>query len=305
MTLTVTKLWVRSFNLDHMDVFWEIGALPAGSSSDTSTHAIFDYEFFVLRSQAALGPYDIISPALKDQYHFRDVKVSRLHKWRQWFYKLKVVNKKTGEEVEQGPASDVEPEPDIIAAEIIRQEDVLFRKFVGRRCWLFPVRTFGPRCTCYDATLQRATRSSHLPCFGTGWLGGYMRPVEIFLQLDPTSKQSAIQQIGEMQPVNTSARMSSFPPVSPRDIIIESENRRWRVVNVSQTQRLRAAVHQELTLHEVPRSDVEYSIPLNVDARTVAPSDEANFTNAQNIEKHDDDSDILSFWSGKARGALR
>ena len=303
MIPVVTKLWVRSFNMDHMDVFWEIGPVPA--AGDTAPHTIFDCEFTVLRSQAALGPYEVISQPLKDQYHFRDVKVSRLHKWRQWFYKLKIVNKKTGEEVEHGPCSDTEPEPDIIAAEIIRQEDMLFRKFVGRRCWLFPVRTFGPRCSCFDTTLQRVTRAAHLPCFGTGWLGGYMRPVEIFLQFDPNPKQVALQPTGEMQPSNSTARMSSFPPVSPRDIIIEAENRRWRVVNVSQTQRLRAAVHQELTLHEVPKTDVEYSIPLSVDAKLVTPSDEGNFTNAQNPEKNGDDSDILSFWQGKARGALR
>jgi hypothetical protein len=303
--LVVTKLWVRSFNMDHLDVFWEIGQVPASTKSDTTPHAIFDFEFFILRSEAAMGPYEQVGGPLQDLYHFRDVRVSLLHKWRQWFYKLKIVDKKTGDVEEIGPASSFEPEPDIIAAEIIRQEDMLFREFVGRRCWLFPVRTFGPRCTCYDPTLQRATRSGHLPCFGTGWLGGYMRPVEIFIQLDPTSKQSVIQPTGEMQPVNTTARMSSFPPVSPRDIIIESENRRWRVVNVGQTQRLRAVVHQELQLHEIPKSDVEYSIPLNVDERNVRPSAERNFTNAQNIEKHGDNSDILSFWGGKARGTIR
>lgn len=304
MGLTVTKIWVRSFDMDHLDVFWEIGPVP-GPASDTTPHAIFDYSFFVLRSEAALGPYEVISQPLSDQYFFRDVQVSRLHKWRQWFYKLKVVNKKTGEEQEFGPSSDIEPEPDIIAAEIIRQEDMLFREFIGRRCWLMPARTFGPRCSCYDSTMQRSTRSSHLPCFGTGWLGGYMKPVEIFIQFDPSPKQVALQPTGERLPSNTSARMSSFPPTSPRDIIIESENRRWRVVNVAQTQRLRAAVHQELQLHEIPRSDVEYSIPLSVDARLIAPSAERNFTNAQNVEKQGDDSDILSFWAGKARGSLR
>lgn len=304
MTLVVNKLWVRSFDMDHLDVFWEIGPLP-GPASDTTPHEIFDYEFFVLRSQAAMGPYEVVSPALRDQYYFRDVKVSRLNKWRQWFYKLKIVNKKTGAEIEHGPSSDTEPEPDIIAAEIIRQEDMLFRKFVGRRCWLFPVRTFGPRCSCFDQTMQRVTRSGHLPCFGTGWLGGYMRPVEIFVQFDPSPKRVALQPTGEMQPSNANARMSSFPPVSPRDIIIESENRRWRVVNVGQTQRLRAVVHQEIELHEIPKSDVEYSIPLSVDAKTVVPSDEANFTNAQNTEKNGDHSDILSFWGNKPRGALR
>lgn len=301
--LNVTKLWTRSFNLDHLDVFWEIGAVR-GPASDATPHEIFDYDFYVLRSEAAMGPYEQLGGPLRDRYHFRDIKVSMLHKWRQYFYKLKVVHRPTNESMEFGPAASTEAEPDLIAAAIIREEDLLFREFIGRRAWLFPVRTFGPRCSCYDTTLNRPTRSGHLPCFGTGWLGGYMSPVEIFIQFDPNPKQSLAQPLGEMQPSNAAARMSSFPPVSLRDIIIESENRRWRVVNVQQTQRLRAVVHQELQLHEVPRSDVEYSIPLNIDAQSVTPASERNFKNAQNLETDDPTRDILAFWR-PPRGVLR
>lgn len=302
--LSVTKLWARSFNLDHEDVFWEIAPVPS-AGSDLDNHEVFNFDFYVLRSDAALGPYEQIGGPFRDTYHFRDTKVSLLTKWRQYFYKLKIVDRRTQETAEFGPSATHDAEPDIIAAEIIRQEDMLFRRFVGRRCWLFPVRTFGPRCSCYDSTMGRITRTGHLPCFGTGWLGGYMTPVEVFVQFDPSPKISVPAPTGELQPVTARARMSSFPPVSFRDILIESENRRWRVVNVETTQRLRAVVHQEFGLIEVPRTDVEYAIPLNVDAKTVAPADEGNFTNQQNVESDGDLQDILSFWSGKPRGVLR
>lgn len=304
MKLKITKLWVRSFNLDHLDVFWEIAPLP-GPQSDDRPHEIFDYEFSVLRSEAAFGPYTLLVSGLRDSYQFRDTQVSLLHKWRQYFYKVVVTHKPTGETEEFGPSASKEPEPDLIAAAIIREEDVLFREFIGRKCWLFPVRTFGPRCSCFDVTLQRVTRSSHLPCFGTGWLGGYMSPVEVFVQFDPSPKQVALQPLGEMQPSSTAARTTSFPPVSPRDILIETENRRWRVANVVATQRLRAVVHQELQLAEVPKSDVEYAIPLNIDAKLLAPASERNFTNSQNVQKNADNSDILEFWTGRPRGSLR
>jgi hypothetical protein len=301
--ITVSKFWVRSFDMNHLDLYWEIGTVK-GPPDDRTPHEILNYEFYISRSEAALGPYEQIGGPFRDIYHFRDVRVSLLHKWREYFYKLRIVYKPTGEELEIGPTASKEPEPDLIAAEIIRQEDVLFREFTGRKCWLYPARTFGPRCSCFDATLSRITRAGHLPCFGTGWLKGYMSPVEIYVQFDPNPKLVALQPTGEMQPSNASARMSSFPPISPRDIIIESENRRWRVVNVQQTQRLRAIVHQELQLHEVPRSDVEYAIPLNVDARAVEPAAERNFTNAQNLETDVDESTILSFW-GHPRGVAR
>lgn len=304
--LTVSKLWTRSFVLASQDIFWEVATVSGPAiTADLSSHEIFNYDIYVLRSEAALGPYEQVGGPFRDTYSFRDVKVPALHKWRQFFYKLKIVDKRTGETKEFGPTATKTPEQDLIGAEITRQEDMLFREFVGRRCWLFPVRTFGPRCSCFDTTLGRVTRAGHAPCFGTGWLGGYLSPVEVFVQFDPNAKMSVQSPNGELMPSHATARMSSFPPVTVRDILIESENRRWRVVNVQETQRLRSAVHQEFAVTEVPRSDIEYTIPLLVDAKSVVPAADRNFTNPQHVENDGDNKDILSFWNGKPRGALR
>lgn len=300
--LYITRLTVRSFDLDHLDLFWEIGPVP-GPPTDAEPHEIYDYDFFVLRSEAAMGPYNQIGGPFRDIYQFRDGSVSLLHKWRQYFYKVKAVHRRTKEEIEFGPAGSREPEPDLVAAEIIRQEDIYFRELAARRCWLYPVRTFGPRCSCYNATLQRKTRSGHLPCFGTGWLKGYMSPVEVFLQIDPSPKQVQLSPLQEGQANVTMARMSSFPPVSPRDILIETENKRWRVEKVTPTERLRAIVRQELTLVEIPKGDIEYALPVTVNP-LLPPASERNFTNPQNIEADADFQDILDFW-GKPRGSLR
>jgi len=300
--IKVTKLTVRSFNLDHMDVFWEIAPVSAPPSA-SAPHEIFDYDFYVLRSEAALGPYDQIAGPLRDQYNLRDITVSLLHKWRQYFYKIRVVNRVTSEEETFGPASSTEPEPDLIAAEIIRQEDMLFREFAGRSCILFPARTFGPVCFCYDTVTKKVTRSGCKTCFGTGWLGGFMAPVQVFVQIDPYPKISSKSALQERQPGDTAGRMISFPPVSPNDILVESENKRWRVISVTPTQRLRANVRQELTIHEIPKGDIEYALPVKVDAQSLKPAAERNFTNPQNLDE-EDFSDIFAVY-GHPRGALR
>lgn len=293
MRVEVTKFFVRSFDLDHLDLFWEIGNF----ASSRETHEIFDYEFYVLRSgDSPMGPYQEIAGPLRDQYRLRDVQVSLLHKWRQYHYKLRVVHRPTGETKEWGPVTNV-AEIDLIAAEVIRQEDTLFREFVGRRCWLFPVRTFGPQCSCYDPTLRRKTRAAHLPCFGTGFLGGYMSPIEVFVQIDPTSKAPAESSIQEQQPVDSRARMISFPPISPGDILVESENQRWRVRAVNPTERLRTPVRQEFSLHMIPKGDIEYSLPVNVNVKELAPAAERNFTNPQSLKEPDENiDDILAFF---------
>jgi hypothetical protein len=301
--ISITKLVVRSFTLDYLDIFWEISPL-AGPTVEGQPHEIFDYDFYVLRAEAPAGPYQQIGGPFRDTYSFRDLRINLLHKWRSLHYKIKIVHRPTGETTESNPASSNDPEPDLIAEEINRLEDILFREFIGRKCWLFPVRTFGPLCTCVDPVLKRRARSNHALCFGTGWLGGYHNPVECYVQFDPSAKQTMPNSLQEQQPSNTSARLISFPPVSPRDILVESENRRWRVVSVTTTQRLRSSLHQELTLHEIPRGDIEYELPVKVDVKGLVPSAERNFTNPHNVERDGDYQDIFAFF-GHARGTQR
>jgi hypothetical protein len=296
LRLVVTKLSVRSFDLDHLDLYWEIESL-AGPAREEDTHEIFDYDFYILRrGDTQYGDFEQVGGPFRDTYRFRDGQVSLLHKWRDYYYKLRVVHRVSGEIFETEAAS-FEADRDLIAIEIIRQEDLLFREFIGRKCYLFPRRTFGPRCSCYDVVLGRITRSAHLLCFGTGFLGGYHAPIESFVQVDPNPKSRTENSLQEGHHNDTSARLISFPPVSPDDILVESENRRWVVKTVTPTERLRGVVRQELTMHEVPRGDIEFALPLNVDLATLQSSAKRNFTNPQNLETDGDYADLISFFN--------
>jgi hypothetical protein len=294
--IEVTSIKIRSLDLDHLDVFWEIGPVAA-PRAEGEPHEILNYDFYVLRAgDGQGGPWEQVGGPFRDTYHFRDIAVSLLHKWRTYFYKVRVVHRPTGEEAEFGPVGSQVPEPDLIAAEAIRQEDVLFREFIGRRAWLFPKRTFGPRCTCFDATLGRRTRSGHRDCFDTGFFGGYMAPIEVFVQIDPYPKRTESTQLMEMQQVDAMGRMICFPLVHPKDILVEAENLRWRVLGVTPTQRLRFPVRQELQLHEIPKGDIEYELPLNVDLSRTELAARRNFSNPTCLQNDDDVSDILSFY---------
>lgn len=302
MNLQVINFRAQSFDLDHIDLFWEVNDFYTGQPTD---EMILAYTFQVLRSESMFGPWDPLTKPFQDQYHFRDVSPALLHKWRRLYYILRVTDQRTNEVKDWGPTAQL-PEPDLIALEIMRQEDVLFREFAGRKCWHFPVKTFGPKCICYDRVKGKRTRSNCITCFDTGYLGGYLSPVECFVQIDPSAKNNQKTPSGEQQTNNTSARLISFPPMKPDDILVESENRRWKVVTVAMTTRLRAVVHQELTLHEIPIGDVEYKLPINVaNLDNVGASAERNFTNPQNVDRDNGKLDFLAVYGFKPRGSVR
>ena len=131
--------------------------------------------------------------------------------------------------------------------------------------------------------MGRRTRSKCPTCFDAGYLGGFLTPIECWIQIDPNPHHPSSNTIqGESQPKATSGRLIAYPPVKPKDIIVESNNNRWRVVTVNRTERLRASVHQELTLREINRGDIEYALPVTLDdLENTEFAAERNFTNPQ------------------------
>lgn len=264
------ELVVRSFTLDHMHLTWEI---------ENTELDPWDYDWYVERSESPKGPWDPMTAKFCDRYQFVDHEVNLLHRWRKLYYRLKSVERADVTNVAYSEAGCVGAKPDLVALEIRRLEEIAFREHIGRQCWLFPARTFGQHCpSCFDSVLQKRTRSNCPTCFDTGWAGGYMHPIEAWIQFDPNPKQTQLLPMGEHQHSATQARLSSFPPVKPRDILVEAENRRWRVSSSGGTQKLRAVVHQEISLIELVPGDIEFQLPIKVaDPMTLTPAAERNF----------------------------
>jgi hypothetical protein len=282
MNFVFENLLVRSFSLDFYEFTWEI---------KNTTLDPFDFNWYIERSESPMGPWDPMAGPFQDRYLFKDTRVNTLDRWRNIYYRVKSENKADTSNVVYSDAATVEGEADLIAEEIRMLEQTVFRGFNARKCWVFPARTFGQYCPhCMDVggvgSTFRKLRSNCLTCYDRQFARGYMNPIEVFVQFDPSPKSNQQLGTGETQQSNTTARMGYFPLVKPNDLIIETENRRWRITKIGATERLRSVVHQELTLHESVKKDIEFNVPLNLtDAlRDIEPSDERNFSNPQNME---------------------
>jgi hypothetical protein len=269
MALEIRKVRILSLSLDYNQVTWEVG--------DTSED-LLDYTFQVLRCESASGPFEPISKELEDTYLFIDnlVKVGNIY--RQYHYTIRLKHKPSGELRDFGPYQK-EPEPTLVADTLRMHLNLLMHEFIGRRCWLLPVRTFGQRCAdCWNPRLQKRRFSGCRTCFDTGFVRGYHKPTEIWVSIDPAPANQQPASAGRMQQQSTTGRMSFYPPVKPDDVIVEPENIRWTVRTISTTQEQRAIVTQELALRRIETTDAEYLIPLDLGA----PMEDLFYTPSRN-----------------------
>lgn len=252
--IELKNLQVSCLDLDYLKITWEV---------KQTSEDLLSYYFEILRSEATHGPFDLISPPFTDRYEFRDYIAPRKHEWRLFHYKIRVTNKQNQESVEYGPVS-AQYRPPLDALEILRLETLLFREYIGRPCILLPVRSFGQVCgQCYDIVTHRTIASNCPVCYSTGYTGGFLNPVIVYPQIDPHPKmQQNAPPITQQQAMST-GRLPADIYIKPKDILIEQDNKRWRVGSVTTTERLRFPVRQELQLVKIPIGDIEYSFDIS------------------------------------------
>lgn len=277
IALEIAKVLVRSLDIGEKEVSW---TLPSTNID------VLDYSFQILRSESPRGPFEPVTEEFVDRYIFIDRGVPVGDKFRQLWYLVRIRRRDNQEFSDSDPVTH-EADTDLHAQYIRRSQQTLFTQAVGRACWLFKRRTFGTRCTsCWDPRLKKQTRSGCLDCFDTGFLRGFLNPIEIWVQIDPAGKSKTLRAEQLKDDQLTSARMTFFPPVSPGDVLVELENKRWTVTRVTLSERLRAPIKQELVLRAIDDTDIEYKLPINLDTalRDIQASPGRMFVHASDLE---------------------
>lgn len=276
--IEVKDIRVRSLDLDRLYLWWGVKS----TSEDPQ-----DYDTYVLRANSPLGPYTPLHPdPLVDLYHFMDQQPRLLNRWRRLYYRIRLVHRASGEirEFPDDNGASVDPPLALDALEAARYEEVIFREHNARPCWLFKRRDFGPRCPhCWDERANRPTTKRCHACYGTGYLRGFHSPIQFWCQIDPAPEAVQQSSVDESQEQLTRARCTFFPPISPKDVIVELENIRWRVSSNNPTRRLRSSIHQELTVYRIPEGSIEFELPLNIDLEEWKDQPAREFVNPQHL----------------------
>lgn len=281
--LDVTNIRIRSFDLNYLDVYWDIS--PCFEDID-------QYEFYISRSTSAFGEYFTVAGPIVNGFHVRDNSIrGQKSFYHNLYYRITCKNRSTGDEVVFPPAGGVclSAPLDLQALEMARINNLKLKEFSGRKLWVYNRKTSGQRCqTCFDPVASRKTKSRCLNCFDTAWVGGFNAPVEVYAKIISPDERTVHADFASTELENTAILLGNYPELFEGDIIIEAENIRWRVgSNITKVKKSRAIIRQQAPLHRIPNGDTEYQIPLNLtkdEVKDLVATSERNLTNPQTME---------------------
>lgn len=168
-------------------------------------------------------------------------------------------------------------------------EQILYTYYHGEPCKLIKRKSFGTRCSkCWSEERQQRILSHCDVCHSTGYIAGFYKPISVQISFDSDPKKSDLQKEFENTFDTKRARMSNYPLVRPKDIIVDSDdNKRYVITHVETTKlpmlstyeyklsKQNYIISQLLILEELVSSDDEYLI--NIDNIIDIPiTDEGN-----------------------------
>jgi hypothetical protein len=230
------------------------------------------------RSESPSGPWvklQVFNPF--DTFAFTDRTVPWKPKSFEIYYQLVGVLKTSGDPVTNCRPFGFQAKLPLDAIEIIRQHNILLKgvnghePLTGIETTVYKRRTFGPRCTtCVDAMTGRRAVAQCDVCSGTGFSDrGYYNPIPVAMNLQPHPSAVQITNLGKVEDNETVAFMTNFPIMYPGDMVVEPDEKHWRVVHVDVTERKRVVVHQSLRLRQLDHNDIEYEVLRHLDNQGV------------------------------------
>lgn len=252
--LTFRSVKVTVLSLNQILVQWAI---------EPTDDDLSKFRFTLGRSNSPEGPFERIAPDFINTFQFVDETIQMRSAWRKFYYRIRITDVRNSATLDSLVVTQ-EDLPDAFLLEIRQRTDLYLLRYVGVPAGVLIQKTFGQRCgQCWDATKSRVKSSGCMSCFGVGFLGGYFPQINFALASSPSPELVAILETGEKQPNQTNFWTGFYPAISPRDIIVEfRDQRRWRVVTVGKTERLRTRSRQIMSVVEINRNDVEYKIPI-------------------------------------------
>lgn len=247
--ITVNEFKVIMVEVEALRLYWTI---------EPTSEDISEYDFSVLRSGSESGPWQLLASGL--QFQYIDWEANNYSSDRIYWYTIRVTHKTSKKFQDFGPQYN-SFQTDPVGLELIRKKNVYLKTQTGLPAFLFKKKTFGQYCpSCFDMIKQRVSKTNCEVCFGTGFAGGYWKPIELYVNKaipDSITKSIGFNKTGG----NSVVEASSHPIISAGDFILFPQvGTRHRVVSITAHTRMGDVISQYVNLTEINRSDIEYRV---------------------------------------------
>jgi hypothetical protein len=232
---------------------WEIENIPDGYTERVN----------VFRSESKDGPWEPLASDITGKEYYHDFNARMRNPEITIYYKLTgyVTDGGTPPDTQDIKASDVawfRQEPDAVAAEMIRRNNLVLQYYSGFKCMILIRKTWGPKCVaCYDDVLGSGTSSKCKECFNTKFLGGFYDPILTYVAFMEAGQERRDLQVLTTAPDVRQFWTTNIPELKKGDVLIDNQNQRWKIEVVKmKTSRMGTTVRQMFNAVKVPPDDV-------------------------------------------------
>lgn len=145
----------------------------------------------------------------------------------------------------------------------IRNRHKFLLEMGGERVLLLKRKYAGDRCSKFDQV--RKTNQQHgqdTECYGTGFVGGYFKPIEIFVSLIAISEvQITTEEYGRRRTYAPTSWTLWEPSLNTGDVLIRKNGQRLQVDTVTPTRWKSFVLHQKFTTIELEKNHPIFSMP--------------------------------------------
>ncbi len=256
--VTIDQITVSSYDLTSLLVSWEF--YETWESLDPYVLSIYRGK----TPQWSESEFELIASGIDagSVTSYEDTTVSGYltYKWNDFYYTVVPIKEVTGEVGEVPLPKRFEYAIDLQAKEILRRKNIALRsRYGGKPVQILKRKKSGSHCpACWNETLQRRTAERCITCYDTGWTGGYWSPITVQASIGAAPKRTLIELFGEWEPQDTFLRLGAYPIIAPQDVVVDEQNRRWRVIDISPLEKGQYILTQQCRLTRLNATDVIY-----------------------------------------------
>lgn len=251
--IELKSLTLRPYGRTKMLIEWEFAPTLVSFS---------DYKITLQRSEHPEAGYKNLTTVMPSSNSYIDDDIRIFRFWKDIYVRMHVEALDGSDDYHTKPVMLGYP-PDSTALEFIRRLNItLENKYYGTGVptYAFLRKHGGPTCPeCYDPLKRRVIKSQCRSCYTVGYVDGFYAPIKLWVAFTPDSRQVVLTDRGSDSKSEHNAYTSVYPKLNSGDLIYDPRLARlWTVEHVSNVERRRHMVKQNLLLSEVEKSSAFY-----------------------------------------------